>query len=46
LTPARTDLCLVAYADRRRNARIRAVYDFLAERLIADAPRFDSRTFP
>jgi len=43
LTPAVTDIWLVAHEDVRRSARIRAVYDFLAERMVGDAGRFRSR---
>jgi len=40
LAPTRTDIWIVAHEDVRRSARIRAVYDFLGERLVRDAWRF------
>lgn len=40
LTPERTEIWLVAHEDLHRNARIRTVFDFLGDRLKADAARF------
>jgi len=40
LTPARTEIWLVAHEDLHRNAGIRAVFDFLGDRLKADVARF------
>ncbi|MFQ5348139.1 MAG: LysR family transcriptional regulator [Rhodothalassiaceae bacterium] len=40
------DVWLVTHEDLRRSARIRALFDFLAERLAADAPIFAGRAPP
>ncbi|MGI9284934.1 MAG: LysR family transcriptional regulator [Pseudomonadales bacterium] len=43
-TPAEVDLWLVTHEELRHSARIRAVSDFIAERIIADAELFATGT--
>lgn len=40
------DMWLVTHEDLRTSARIRAMFDFLAERMVADAPVFDGTKPP